>query len=183
MVHRVLVETEAGGEALGRPMGRYITIETEKDTSLWMIPPDVYKEVMEESAAAANFTNGVMAFVIIAVMGAVYINIDRLGQPEELMPLIRPYYIVLLLSLPFAMLFNAFKQFIDSITDTKTAMWIMLSGNIVNIVGNYILIFGVYAFYTPLVFINRNARPVAYVFVTSCKGIKHCGFARIWVTR
>ena len=40
------------------------------------------------------------------------------------------------------MLFNAFKQFIDSITDTKTAMWIMLSGNIVNIVGNYILIFG-----------------------------------------
>ena len=34
-----------------------ITIETEKDTSLWMIPPDVYKEVMEESAAAANFTN------------------------------------------------------------------------------------------------------------------------------
>ena len=90
----------------------------------------------------ALFTNGVMAFVIIAVMGAVYINIDRLGQPEELMPLIRPYYIVLLLSLPFAMLFNAFKQFIDSITDTKTAMWIMLSGNIVNIVGNYILIFG-----------------------------------------
>ena len=38
-----------------------ITIETEKDTSLWMIPPDVYKEVMEESAAAANFTNEVMA--------------------------------------------------------------------------------------------------------------------------
>lgn len=45
-----------------------ITIETEKDTSLWMIPPDVYKEVMEESAAAANFTNEVMASRFSEVM-------------------------------------------------------------------------------------------------------------------
>ena len=45
-----------------------ITIETEKDTSLWMIPPDVYKEVMEESAAAANFTNEVMASGFSEVM-------------------------------------------------------------------------------------------------------------------
>ena len=45
-----------------------ITIETEKDTSLWMIPPDVYKEVMEESAAAANSTNEVMASRFSEVM-------------------------------------------------------------------------------------------------------------------
>lgn len=45
-----------------------ITIETEKGTSLWMIPPDVYKEVMEESAAAANFTNEVMASRFSEVM-------------------------------------------------------------------------------------------------------------------
>ena len=45
-----------------------ITIETEKDTSLWMIPPDVYKEVMEESAAAANCTNEVMASRFSEVM-------------------------------------------------------------------------------------------------------------------
>lgn len=45
-----------------------ITIETEKETSLWMIPPDVYKEVMEESAAAANFTNEVMASRFSEVM-------------------------------------------------------------------------------------------------------------------
>ena len=90
----------------------------------------------------ALFTNGVMSFFVIAAMGILYLNIDRLGQPAELLPLIRPYFAVLLLSLPFAMLFNAFKQFIDSITDTKTAMWIMLSGNIINIIGNYLLIFG-----------------------------------------
>ena len=90
----------------------------------------------------ALLTNGAMSFAVIAAMGALYLNVHRLGQPAELLHLIRPYFAVLLLSLPFAMLFNAFKQFIDSITDTKTAMWIMLSGNVINIVGNYILIFG-----------------------------------------
>lgn len=40
------------------------------------------------------------------------------------------------------MLFNGFKQFTDGITDTKTAMWILLGGNALNIVGNYILING-----------------------------------------
>ena len=90
----------------------------------------------------ALLANGAMSVVVTAIMGLLYMNIDRLGQPRELMPLIKPYYIALLLSLPFAMLFNAIKQFMDCITDTKTAMWIMLSGNIVNIVGNYVLIFG-----------------------------------------
>ena len=54
----------------------------------------------------------------------------------------RPYYLVLLASLPFVMLFNAFKQFTDSITETRTSMWILLSGNLLNIIGNYILIYG-----------------------------------------
>ena len=90
----------------------------------------------------ALLTNGAMSLLVIAAMGVLHHNVGRLGQPAELLPLIRPYFAVLLLSLPFAMLFNAFKQFIDSITDTKTAMWIMLSGNIINIIGNYLLIFG-----------------------------------------
>lgn len=40
------------------------------------------------------------------------------------------------------MLFNAFKQFTDSITETRTSMWILLSGNLLNIIGNYVLIYG-----------------------------------------
>lgn len=87
----------------------------------------------------ANFLVGVLLTV---VMGIVYLNIDRLGQPEELMPLIKPYFLVLLASLVAVMLFNGFKQFTDGITDTKTAMWILLGGNLLNIVGNYILING-----------------------------------------
>ena len=37
-----------------------IVVEAEKDTNLWIVPPISYKEVMEESAAAANYTNEIM---------------------------------------------------------------------------------------------------------------------------
>ena len=86
--------------------------------------------------------NVLVAMLLTVVMAVVYFNVERLGQPEELMPLIKPYYLVLLASLVFVMLFNGFKQFTDGITDTKTAMWILLGGNALNIVGNYILING-----------------------------------------
>ena len=86
--------------------------------------------------------NVLVALLLTLVMTVLYFNVERLGQPEELMPLIKPYYLVLLASLVFVMLFNGFKQFTDGITDTKTAMWILLGGNALNIVGNYILING-----------------------------------------
>ena len=86
--------------------------------------------------------NMLVALLQMVIMTVLYCNLHRLGQPEELLPLIRPYYLVLLVSLVFVMLFNAFKQFADGITDTKTAMWILLGGNALNIAGNYILING-----------------------------------------
>ena len=67
-----------------------------------------------------------------------------MGQPEELLPLIRPYFLLQLTSLVFVMMFNSFKQFADGITDTKTSMWIMLSANLLNIIGNSLLIYGVW---------------------------------------
>lgn len=38
-----------------------MVIEAEKDTEFWIIPAEIYKSVMEESAPAANFTNEIMA--------------------------------------------------------------------------------------------------------------------------
>ena len=38
-----------------------ITIEAEKDTELWVIPAEIYKSIMEESAPVANYTNELMA--------------------------------------------------------------------------------------------------------------------------
>ena len=36
-------------------------IEAEKDTDFWLIPPNVYKSVMEASAALANYTNEILS--------------------------------------------------------------------------------------------------------------------------
>lgn len=86
--------------------------------------------------------NGCMGILMTLLMWILYLNVHKMGQPEEILPLIRPYFLLQLASLLFVMLFNSFKQFSDGITDTKTPMYIMLTANILNIIGNYILIYG-----------------------------------------
>ena len=87
--------------------------------------------------------NGALGMVLFLLMGTLYFFLGHMGQPEELLPEIRPYYIVVVLSIPIQSLFNAFKQFFDSIGNTRTPMWIMISANLFNIVGNYLLIYGI----------------------------------------
>lgn len=95
-------------------------------------------QVLKNGLAA----NTLLAVIVCLAMFILYLNVGQLGQPEELLPFIRPYFLVLLASLPFVLWFNGFKQFTDGITDTKVSMWILLGGNILNIIGNYILIYG-----------------------------------------
>ena len=38
-----------------------VTIAAEKDTEFWLVPTEVYKGILEESAPAANYTNELMA--------------------------------------------------------------------------------------------------------------------------
>lgn len=45
-----------------------IQIEVEKDAEFWIIPPDVYKSLMEQSPAVANYTNEVMSARFSEVM-------------------------------------------------------------------------------------------------------------------
>ena len=45
-----------------------ITIEAEKDTDFWIIPAEVYRKIMEESAQVSNYTNEVMAARFSEVM-------------------------------------------------------------------------------------------------------------------
>ena len=88
------------------------------------------------------FINTFVGLFLGLIMLFLLFNIDLLEQPEELMPYIIPYYILQLISILFIMLFNSFKQFCDGTTDTVTPMWIMLSSNGLNIIGNYLLIYG-----------------------------------------
>ena len=45
-----------------------IMIEAEKDTSLWVIPAEIYQGIMAESAPLSNFTNEIMASRFSEVM-------------------------------------------------------------------------------------------------------------------
>ncbi len=92
------------------------------------------------------WANILFGTIVIAAYSLLYINIGNLNQPEELLPLMRPYFLILLASLPFVILFNSFKQFTDTVAATKTALWVIIIGNITNMVMNYLLIFGVCGF-------------------------------------
>lgn len=45
-----------------------ITVEAERDTEFWLIPTEVYKRIMEQSAPLANYTNEIMASRFSEVM-------------------------------------------------------------------------------------------------------------------
>lgn len=45
-----------------------VNIISEKDSEVWVIPPDVYKNLMENSIAVANYTNELMASRFSEVM-------------------------------------------------------------------------------------------------------------------
>lgn len=92
------------------------------------------------------YANIICGAIIFAAYLLLYINIDNLGQPQELIPMMRPYFLTYLLTLPFVAIFNCLKQFTDTVAATKTAMWVILAGNITNILLNYLLIFGAAGF-------------------------------------
>ncbi len=94
------------------------------------------------SVRAALVLNIIFSLVITGVMTVVYFNLDRLGQPEELLPLIRPYFLIYLAGVVPIAVFNVFAQWCYGITDTRLPMWIILATNALNILGNYLLIFG-----------------------------------------
>ena len=92
-----------------------------------------------KNGIVANF---LLSLVLVAILTVIYFNVHHLGQPVELLPLIRPYFLVSMISIIFLMLSNAFRQFVEGITNPSVSMWILVIGNALNIVGNYILIYG-----------------------------------------
>lgn len=101
----------------------------------------------ENHRVGATLRSGLQINVLVsigftAIMGALYFFLDRFGQPEELLPLIRQYYLIVLMTLLPMVVFNCCQQTANGTTDTATPMWIILGANVMNIIGNYALIYG-----------------------------------------
>nr|WP_321486188.1 MATE family efflux transporter [uncultured Draconibacterium sp.] len=88
----------------------------------------------------------VASVALTALMFSIYFFLPYMGQPENVLHLARPYYLLLCSSyLPF-MFFFTLKQFFEGIGNTKIAMQITLTANVINIAVNYVFIFGKFGF-------------------------------------
>lgn len=71
---------------------------------------------------------------------------DKMNQPAEVVEYAIPYFLTLSLSMVPSMYFMSLKQFAEGVTLTKPAMWAGLAGNLLNVVLNYLLIYGEFGF-------------------------------------
>jgi len=114
--------------------------------------------LMAEADSSSNFRVGKSAFkhglVLCTVLGVllfltVYFSkplLYYMKQPPEVVELTMPYLDLVSLSLIPLVFFQAFKQFSDGLSMTKQPMYATISGNIFNIILNYVLIFGKFGF-------------------------------------
>src|SRR6187551_2175453 len=86
-----------------------------------------------------NFVNGV---VLVGVVLAGQNLLNHLDQPTEVVALAIPYLSIITFSLIPMLIFQSFKQFAEGLSNTKLSLIIIILANVVNIVMNYVLIYG-----------------------------------------
>ena len=86
---------------------------------------------------------GISLFLLILLAKPLMYLMD---QPLEVVELAIPYLDLVAVSLIPLVIFQAFKQFSDGLSKTKFAMYATVVANIVNVVLNYLLIFGNFGF-------------------------------------
>lgn len=87
-------------------------------------------------------TNGIIGGISIILLTIIYFCLDHFGQAPELMPYIKPYFAIIGISTLFALGFNVLKQFTDGICRPMISMTLLMLGNLLNIFGNWVLIYG-----------------------------------------
>ncbi len=97
------------------------------------------------------FHHGLLLCVLLGIMlfGIVWVAkplMHLMGQPEEVVALAAPYVDWVAFSLLPMVIFQGYKQFADGLSLTKYAMYAVIISNIINIVVNYLLIYGVWIF-------------------------------------
>ena len=122
------------------------------------------------------FTHFIAALGLSILMFSIYFFMPYMGQPNDVLKLAQSYYLILCFSYVPFMLFFSIKQFFEGIGNTRIAMQITLTANVVNILVNYMLIFGKFGF--PEMGLNgagvgtlisRITMPVLFVFYISKK--------------
>ena len=101
--------------------------------------------------ARATFKNGLFLCTVLGVLLFLMVFFAKplmylMQQPEEVVALAIPYLDLVAFSLIPLIVFQAIKQFSDGMSMTKYPMYATLLANIVNVVLNYLFIFGKFGF-------------------------------------
>ncbi|MCH5228074.1 MAG: MATE family efflux transporter [Muribaculaceae bacterium] len=95
---------------------------------------------------ASVIVNIIVSVIFLVVLVILYFFLDYFGQDSDILPIAKQYYLIILpMVIPMA-LFNCLQQACNGLNDTATPMWIILGTDVINIVGNYVLIFGKFGF-------------------------------------
>lgn len=86
---------------------------------------------------------GILLFGLLLSIKPVLYHID---QPNEVVDLAIPYLNIIALSMIPMMFFQGFKQFADGLSLTKYAMYATIIANLLNVLFNYLLIYGIWIF-------------------------------------
>ncbi len=88
----------------------------------------------------------ILGVIFCAAVFALSFFADYFGQSPDVVALAVPYVQVLAVSMIFIMIFQVFKQFMDGLGETKEPMYINFGAAALNILLNYLLIFGKWGF-------------------------------------
>ncbi len=86
-----------------------------------------------------NFIVGLL-LMLVTFGGA--LSLEYLGQDPEVLVGAIPYLHIMAFTIVPLMVFQSYRQFTEGLSFTKQAMYISVSGNILNVGLNYVLIFG-----------------------------------------
>ena len=102
--------------------------------------------LFQNSALYCGIIGVVATIVAVAMRPFIVVLGEWMSAPgqsiEAVAAMALPYYDMLVWSIMPLMAFLSVKQFLEGIGNTKTAMWITLAGNMLNIALNYVFIFG-----------------------------------------
>ena len=88
------------------------------------------------------YTFQAAGLVLSLILWSVSFLMPYMGQPDEIVGKAIPYYRILVVSMIPFVLFFTFKQFAEGLGNTRIAMVITVSANVLNIFLNYLWIFG-----------------------------------------
>jgi MATE family multidrug resistance protein len=87
-----------------------------------------------------------IAFIVFVGVMLAKPLLGYMKQPRAVVALAIPYLEIVAFSLIPLIIFQAFKQFADGMSQTKYAMWATIMANVLNVILNYLLIFGKFGF-------------------------------------